>query len=387
MRLAKIFTCLLLFCCLSKSTHRSGILPQEAYIWQKLWVPSVQNAIQQSNFLLKGWRFLAGEREPDGRIIYPSIPFDDLQSTGKMLTAVYRFDRIQPLPNVQEIRELITRSPAYQKGIRHIELDLDWPTQKLAAYIYLLKQLRSCLPQETYLTITVLPDWLRSTKFPNLTQKVDDLILQVHAVDDPREGLFNDYKALHYIDRMNRISRKPFYIALPTYGLKVGMERNGRLNFVEGENNLWLGKTAGQELFTDPYQITKFLNHLETDIPMNLKGLVWFRLPIAEDRRNWSISTWLTVLQRRKPYTQIKIENRVDPQDTELFDLFAVNQGNVDARLPLKVELKCAIGDGFPPYQLSIGNNGHYFLESIKNPPFLPVGAKRRIGWMRCLSQ
>lgn len=382
-RIAKITAIILLFS-LTQSTHISRILPQEAYIWQKKWVQSLEPAIKQTTPYITGWRFLAGEYEPDGQVIYPVIHYDWLQQSQLPLTAVYRFDRLRPLPSVEEILALIQNSPSYQRyDIHNIELDLDWPTSKLHLYITLLKTLKEKLPKDIQLNITMIPDWLRSPLFPELSAQVPCPVLQVHSVDNPQMGLFNPQNAIKYIHKMNRLSRHPFYVALPTYGLKIQTTPTGRIYAIEGENNFQTGQ-AGKELYSDPQQIRKLIQELQQNTPELLHGIIWFRLPIANDQRNWSHNTWLAMIRHQPLKGNIITQEILDPDNPGAIKLSLVNQGNIALPLPKKIPLKCPIGDGFFPYQLTTNSQGKYELALIHQAPPLNTNQQRIIGWMRC---
>lgn len=382
-RIAKIAAIILLFS-LTQSTHTSRDLPQEAYIWQKKWVNSLESAIKQTTPYITGWRFLAGEYEPDGQVIYPAIHFEWLQQSHLPLTAVYRFDRLHPLPSVEEILALIQNSPTYQHNhIHNIELDLDWPTSKLNLYITLLKSLKKKLPNNIQLNITMIPDWLRSPLFPELSEQIPCPVLQVHSVDNPKTGLFNSQNAMRYINKMSRLSRHPFYVALPTYGLKIQATPAGRIYAIEGENSFQTGQ-SGKELYSDPQQIRKLIEELQQNTPALLHGIIWFRLPIANDQRNWSHDTWIAMIRHQPLGGKIIIQEIPDPENPGAIKLNLINQGNITLPLPKKIQLRCPIADGFFPYQLTTNTQGKYELSLFRETTPLNTHQQRIIGWMRC---
>lgn len=382
-RFIKIIALVFLLC-LTHSTHINRILPQDVYIWQKKWGDSLKPAIEQSSPYIKNWRFLAGEYEPDGRIIYPSVQFKWLQQSHLPLTAVYRFDRLRPLPSVTEILSLIQNSPAYQQyHIKNIELDLDWPTSKLRGYISLLKLLKDKLPKDIHLNITMIPDWLRSPVFTELSAQIPYPVLQVHSVDDPQTGLFTPEKAVEYIHKMNRLSRHPFYVALPTYGLKIQTSTTGRIYAIEGENNYQTG-SSGKELYSDPQQVRKLIQELQKNTPFLLQGIVWFRLPVDNDQRNWSQKTWIAMINHQPLQGQIRIKEIPDPENAGVIKLMVINQGNIALTLPKTIPLRCKLGDGFFPYQLTTDPQGKYELSLIKQTAPLNTHQHHIVGWMRC---
>lgn len=370
--------------CLAQTTHIHRILPQDVYIWQKKWVDTLKPAIEQTIPYITGWRFLAGEYEPDGQVIYPSVQFDLLQQTNLPLTAVYRFDRLRPLPSANEVLSLITQSPAYKTyHIQHIELDLDWPTSRLKLYIQLLQSLKTKLPEDIKLNITMIPDWMHSPIFPELTEQIPNPVLQVHSVDNPQSGLFTPQNALAYIQKMNRLTRHDFYVALPTYGLKIQTTPTGNIYAIEGENDFKSGN-FGKELYSDPQKVRALIEALQENTPSHLKGIVWFRLPIANDKRNWSLDTWMAMIAHIPLKGQIITQEILDSNNPGSIKLTLVNQGNITLPLPKTVPLRCPKGDGFFPYQLTTTSKGQYSLSLIQQSAPLNTHQQRVIGWMRC---
>ena len=59
---------------------------------------------------------------------------------------------------------------------------------------------------------------------------------------------------------------------------------------VESEVTLERGGTR-RELLADPQQLSQLGRQLRNDPPAHLAGLIWFRLPLANDRRAWSLTT------------------------------------------------------------------------------------------------
>ena len=89
-----------------------------------------------------------------------------------------------------------------------------------------LARLRGLLPPSLKLSITALPAWLDSPELPALLEAVDSSVLQVHAVSNPRLGLFNPRQARDWAARWGQVSDKPFYLALP-YGVALLSDDQG----------------------------------------------------------------------------------------------------------------------------------------------------------------
>ncbi|CAK7191834.1 hypothetical protein COMNV_00014 [Commensalibacter sp. Nvir] len=382
-KLIQIWTFLLIFC-LTFSSHYNKTVHQQAYIWQKKWLKTLDISIKQSSPYIEAWHFLAGEYEPEGIIRYPNINFKLLKKTSLPLIAVYRFDRLHPLPSSKELLNLIQNSPAFKEfHIHSIELDLDWPSLKLMAYVTLIRELRRQLPNDIRFYFTALPDWLNSASFPQLTEQAEAPILQLHAIENPKEGIFNEKKAQVYINQMNRLSKKPFYIALPTYGLKVNWLPSGNLAFIAGENKTALNY-AGHEFYSDPILLSRFVAKLELNTPRKLKGLIWFRLPVSNDQRNWSLKTWKALLTKERLYSSYIILFNKDKNLAHIFTIEILNTGNTPLSLPKKINLTCSIGDGFFPYTITNDNNDNAMLILTNFPYLLNTDTRLQVGWMRC---
>ena len=125
-----------------------------------------------------------------------------------------------------------------------VEIDYDCPTSKLATYARFLAALRSRLAPSLKLSITALPTWMTSTELEPLTRDLDEIVLQVHAVDDPRRGLFDPDQAERWVREFGRRIHRPFRVALPAYDVRVTWRPDGRLASVEGEMPLRAGAAA-----------------------------------------------------------------------------------------------------------------------------------------------
>lgn len=182
---------------------------------------------------------------------------------------------------------------------------------------------------------------------------------------------------------MNEISKKPFYIALPTYGLNVGWFPSGNIAFIAGENKLSVSH-VGREFYSDPTLLSHFTHKLELNTPRKLKGLIWFRLPVNNDQRNWSLKTWKSVLNKEKLYSSYTILFNKDKILTHVFNVEILNTGNTPLLLPKKINLACTIGDGFFPYEIANDKNGNTILKLTHSPYLLNTDHKQRVGWFRC---
>src|SRR5690606_34852696 len=120
----------------------------------------------------------------------------------------------------------------------------------------------------------------------------DGSVLQVHAVAKPGDGLFDAAQALRWIRAYARVAPGPFRVALPAYATRVTQAADGRILAIESEAaTLPTFDERGRELVVDPRRVGVVLQRLHAAPPPRFDGVVWFRLPLASDRRAWSIAT------------------------------------------------------------------------------------------------
>src|SRR5258708_14143800 len=130
---------------------------------------------------------------------------------------------------------------------------------------------------------------MNSAELERLTRDLDEVVLQVHAVDDLRRGLFNPEQAERWVKDFGRRIRRPFRVAVPAYDVRVTWRADGRLASVEGERPLLTGANNGELLGAPPARVLQFVQALGRTAPENLVGIRWFRLPTDADARSCSL--------------------------------------------------------------------------------------------------
>lgn len=232
---------------LSQSTLPTGVpsapFPHDAYIWQRAWTPRVIAAAERSADLVRAWRVLLAEADSAGRWVTVAVPWNALQATDRPVVAVIRIDGRLDEARMPVLLDRIVATLDRPAGtITGLEIDYDCPTSRLAGYAGFLAVLRQRLPASLKLSITALPTWKNSPALDLLGTSLDEVVLQVHAVDDPHRGLFDPDQAEKWIHAFARRVARPLRVALPTYDVRVTW-RDGRLASVEGEMPLLTGKT------------------------------------------------------------------------------------------------------------------------------------------------
>jgi hypothetical protein len=372
-------------------------LSHDAYIWQRAWTPPVLAAARGSADIVRTWRVLLAEADRSGRWADVSVPWTDLLATGRSVVAVIRIDgrldeaRISTLVD-QIVAKVAAASRATASArpdgsLAGLEIDYDCPTSKLPTYARFLAALRSRLPPSLALSITALPTWLNSRALESLAPPLDEIVLQVHAVDDPRRGLFDPARAEGWVREFGRRIGRPFRVALPVYDVRVSWRADGRLASVEGEVPLLDGARDSAVLGAAPESILGFLDRLSVAAPQGLTGIAWFRLPTEADSRAWSLPTWRAVVIGALPPRQVHAA-LLPTERSDLWTVALSNDGVTDAPLPRQVRLDraCELADGANGFRLKgtgLAVERPLILEAAGEGR-LRAHRKRVIGWARC---
>jgi hypothetical protein len=369
------------------SSEPGRILPHDAYIWQRQWTPAVAAAVEQSADLIGAWRVLAARSDEHGRLRPVAIDWQVLERSARPVVVVVRiegqlaqWDEAQLLADVRAVLDEERRDVAPVAGI---EIDYDCGTARLLAYAHFLTKLRAGLVNGMRLSITALPAWLLSRDLDAVVASADEIVLQVHAVRDPRAGLFDAGLGLQWAKSFARRTTKPFRVALPNYGSRMIWREDGSLLAVESETPRLTGGASAAELTVTPTEVAALLRGLERDPPATLAGIVWFRLPTAEDKRAWSLDTWRAVISGED--LEAHIETVVRESATPgMRDIVLLNRGAVDAETPPAITLPraCTIADGVNGYVIAHAASG--LVLERRQVGLLRSRHQQIIGWMRC---
>ncbi|WP_212626148.1 DUF3142 domain-containing protein [Pseudomonas sp. PP3] len=359
-------------------------LDQQLYIWQRQWTPAHEAALTDSRTDFSTLRVLALQAFPQAGWSRTRIDPLLLKRDGRPLIAVIRLDGQLKSLNQDEvavqIQQVIVDWQAQGLNLAGVEIDHDAGISRLPAYREFLMQLRPVLPASLPLSITALPAWLDSPELPALLSTVDSSVLQVHAVSDPRRGLFDPEQARQWAKAWSRISAKPFYLALPAYGVALLSSTSGA-PIVESEVRL---ERDGErrELLADPQQLSELAIHLRNDPPAHLAGLIWFRLPLINDRRAWSLTTLRAVSRGDALDSQLSLKLSADEG---LYDIAIENNGNLDNAWPERLTLAvqgCEGADALAGYALQQSPDLLTFIRLRDGR--IAAGGQRAIGWARC---
>ncbi|MGH7484878.1 MAG: DUF3142 domain-containing protein, partial [bacterium] len=105
---------------------------------------------------------------------------------------------------------------------------------------------------------------------------------------------------------------RPFRVALPTYSYQVAFDAKGTLIGLLAEGPL-LSFGEGVTVVSassDPGAMAGLVRDWTEKRPKELTGILWYRLPVAGDRNNWSWPTLRAVMAGRAPQPGLRAETR-----------------------------------------------------------------------------
>ncbi len=370
------------------TTPGAASLGEGVYIWQRMWLPANINALADSRGVFNELRVLAAQDQPGEGWIDARVDLPSLQADGRAVRPVIRLDGRLPTLDAATIagkaQSIVTAWRAAGVQVDGVEIDYDCASARLADYATLLAAIKAKLPADATLSITALPAWIDAPALAEVLAKADEAVLQVHAVTDPKHGLFDPKQAKGWIERFAKLDTKPFRVALPAYGSALVVDAQGKRVGVESESGL---PVAGQrlEVFADPQQVAGLVREIRAAPPATLKGFVWFRMPLPGDRRAWPMTTISAVIADKPLHADFTPD--VANSGRGAFDISVRNTGNLEAALPSSVDVDgsgCGDADALPGYRVEKANGKLRFVRESRAS--LPATQTRPLGWVRCTS-
>jgi hypothetical protein len=403
-RLAVLAFAVLLAAC---GGDASGPLPQEAYVWQRDWTPAVRASVQQASKDFSGLIVLAAEVDPRSQPPQPPqitrVPLDApaLKGYGKAVGAAIRIHTFPGLfaenPQLVESLQGLVRSVAAEaraKGIvlSEIQIDYDCPESKVKDYPFLLSALRQAA-KPVRLTLTVLPTWLFwRQEFRTLIEAADGYVLQVHSLKPPEfagdgDLLLTEPQAARGVVKEAASYGLPFRVALPTYSYQAAYDARGHLIGLIAEGPLvsFAPGTRVQNAISDPAALAELVRGWTRERPKEMTGLLWYRLPVEGDRRNWTWPTLRAVMAGRVP--RIDVRAAIRKPEPELVEVDVANLGEADAPRPSPVRIRWQgeapiAMDGLTVYRI-VSRSGSEMTLVRSGAGFLRPGARLPIAWLR----
>ena len=260
--------------------------------------------------------------------------------------------------------------------------------KKLAGYAIWLGALRPAI-QPTRFVITTLPVWLGESEFPALLREVDGYVLQVHSVptSGAREGnrLCDPALARGWVESAARLGR-PFSVALPTYRCVAGYDPAGKLLGIamDAGQPSWPAETRVLEFGSNADEIADLVREWRENRPAGLQELIWYRVPVPTDTRNWRWPTLSAVMQGRKPVHRYEVRM----EGGNPVDLAIANTGESDAPFDRAVTVTWngpapIASDALPGWTIRGEPPALTFAPQAGARLRLAPGAQRGIGWIR----
>ena len=382
--------CALLLAALAACAPQRAPVTHDVYVWQRAWRAPLRDALVSAADLTHAWRVLGAEADAAGRLRPVAIDPAMLAATHRPVVLVVRIDGgLAGLDGTALIRAIVALRARWQSlGLEPsaVEIDHDCGTARLAAYATWLAGLREALGPTARVSITALPAWLESGALDPVLAQADESVLQVHAVRQPRAGLFDAAQARLWTQAWARRTSRPFRVAVPTYGTRVSFDAAGNLSGIESETPLPGDAEDRRELSVSPSAVARFVAALDADPPAHWTGWAWFRLPTADDARAWRLSTWRAVVQGRSLAAPATLAwQHTDAAD--VYDLLLVNPADVDTDLPARIDLPahCLAADGANGFELAPPGAAPPALAlRPTDTRLLAPRARRIVGWARC---
>ena len=170
----------------------------------------------------------------------------------------------------------------------------------------------------------------------------------MHSLEKPKKlgapfQLCDPAEARRAVERAAAFG-KPFRVALPTYGYLLAMSPAGQLVGIsaEGPARSWPEGACLREVRADPESLAQLVQSWQEDRPQALMGVIWYRLPIPEERLNWRWPTLTQVMSGKAPRPDLRVEAR--HQQPELLEIDLINVGSADYALATQITLRWAEG-------------------------------------------
>jgi hypothetical protein len=304
---------------------------------------------------------------------YPG-PFSKDDSTAKRISDV--------------AKSLITSASAHGLNVSEFQLDFDCAQKKLSGYSLWVEAVRSAV-YPTRLVITTLPAWLNEPAFVPLVRLGDGYILQVHSVPVSTQGgqslLLDTNLARQWVQKAASLGI-PFSVALPTYRCLAGYDKTGKLLGVamDSVDLAWPPGTRTLEFSTDADDTAKLVNEWFSARPDELKELIWYRIPVATDHRNWRWPTLAAIMAGRRPIHKLEAVQRGDNP----VDFSIKNIGEADKQISAELTVTWAGAspvafDALPGWTVATERERAVFTRVDGIPMELPPGNERSVGWLR----
>lgn len=289
--------------------HRvNGRLRHEAYVWQRAWTGAVRNAVAQhaTNFsalcVLKAEVSWKGGKPQVARV---AVDYPTLSETQSPIGIALRIGPYAgPFTTNDSIAtvianlavSIVAEARSNHVKLAELQIDFDCAESKLDGYRVWVEAIQHRIAPLP-VTVTALPSWLGSQAFKRLAAVANNYVLQVHSVERPKDihapfTLCDPKAARRAVERAGRIG-VPFRVALPTYGYTLAFDPAGKFIGLsaEGPRPNWPTNAALREVRTDATEMANLVQRWTASRPQAMRGIIWYRLPVATDKFNWRWET------------------------------------------------------------------------------------------------
>lgn len=361
-------------------------LTVEAYVWQAPDRPEVQQAMKEAAGVISKLHIRAAELKWDGSRFETRRALTNLPSPGCGLVVRIGASASQlewSPPQIAAVAEVF--QGLAKLGPAEIQCDYDCPQKRLGRYRVLLDALQSAVGKVPVLP-TTLPSWLDEPEFRKLIAGCPGYVLQVHSLQLPKRSgepiiIFSPDTAKAAAIKTSAMN-VPFRIAMATYGCEVRFDAEGKVTDVISEDSSSAAAAERSFALADPVASARLIREWTNNPPAGLQGIVWYRLPVEGDRRNWPLET--LELVSRGEVSESTPAFEATP-GTGARDLFVVNHGRFPVKLPGEVIITSPVtaADGAGAYRLDQRPDGLHFLIRAGVWPWLDPGKKIPTGWLR----
>lgn len=376
--------------CRSRSTAPAARLTREIYVWQRRSPEGLDAALQEAAPLLDRVHFLAAEVSgKNGRLEVLRVPVPTGLPTSHGIGIVIRLQGSAatggwPAGKRQELVSLATS--LLRPDIEEVQIDYDCPQSRLGEYAELVRLLREACPGRRF-AITGLPSWLEAKDFSALARAAGAWVLQVHSLGLPRQPgepvvLCDPAAARRAAEKAGALG-VPFRIALPTYGCEVCFDAAGKVLDVISEDRTTPppGTARISRGLADAAALSDLVREWIAGPPAHATGIIWYRLPLPSDRRNWRAITWRQVSQGLPVKPGLTVTAVPDAGGS--FPIVLENRGEADAPLTGVSIAGEGAGDGLAGFTTDWTAQGLTLRPGAALWPWLPPGEILTIGWFR----
>lgn len=402
-----VATCVAVSACKQRITTPSSPLHHDIYVWQRAWTDDVRDGLEQSRTSIDRHVVFAGQINVANQGSKPVRPAIDYAALKQLQRPVGLAIRVEPFFGAfdehgkeinaiaQLCKEVVAEAQTHDIQVAELQLDFDCPDSKLEGYRRWLRTARTALRPLPVIP-TALPSWLKQSAFASLARDSDKYVLQLHSVAPPRDvantvRLTEPARARAWVKAASKIG-VPFRVALPTYAYLVAYDKADKALGVsaEGPASQWPQDARVVRWEADPAELAGLILEWNLNRPPHLSGIIWYRLPVADDSLNWRWITLERVMRGVAPRRELHLESSEGPPN----DVRLINHGETDEALPECIEAswnepaRLVAADALNGYVLqknpSVPNSIRFARIPQANLVRMPPGSQRTVGWIRC---